>query len=526
MEGSVCASADHRSLIDGDDVNYLSGLSTILVATIQEVKDRVSQIEYIFCSQLYPNFQSRSLSLQKKFGEAMKAAEDDWRKKEDSLLRQLKELQHEKQQVLEQNRLLFDSLEQMKGKLVDEETRKTAENEWRKEERRLLLKIDELQQAKHQVVDEKNNLFDCLEKEKEKLNLHERLLNEHEKQKDLLLAKLEKLENNVEVDELRKQLKIKMEEWYEEKKMVSKLQKEKELKDYDILAEKKKQRDLVDSYKRLKSQHNFLLAKLRYNAENQLCACKMAEQINFPRPHLSPEPEDKYEHTSGLGAKINEPKNETNLQIHEGERFRKAMNSDSTFKYPSASTSSRPPSFPTSPKSEPLAGHKRPISCWRDTRLQKESSRADPHDDFLDTPTENIRENLNKTLKEEAEDYPGPSPQKVDFDSSDDETQNINGESVPQQQQISITKPEGKGFKYIETAKKKADRENLKGFECRQCKKFYDAVLPHEKNGVDNNNGNTNFRCEHHDGVSRHRYRYAPPMTPEGFWNIGFDSDI
>jgi splicing factor 4 len=34
------------------------------------------------------------------------------------------------------------------------------------------------------------------------------------------------------------------------------------------------------------------------------------------------------------------------------------------------------------------------------------------------------------------------------------------------------------------------------------------------------------LRCEHHDGVSRHRYRYAPPLTPEGFWNIGFESEM
>ncbi|GLT60770.1 hypothetical protein SLA2020_335220 [Shorea laevis] len=40
-------------------------------------------------------------------------------------------------------------------------------------------------------------------------------------------------------------------------------------------------------------------------------------------------------------------------------------------------------------------------------------------------------------------------------------------------------------------------------------------------------NGNLqNFRCEHHDGVSGHRYRYVPPLTPEGFWNIGFDSEM
>lgn len=73
----------------------------------------------------------------------------------------------------------------------------------------------------------------------------------------------------------------------------------------------------------------------------------------------------------------------------------------------------------------------------------------------------------------------------------------------------------------MESVRKKAERENLKGIECKQCKKFYDAVHPEENEG----NGK-NLRCEHHEGVSRHRYKYAPPMTPEGFWNIGFESEM
>lgn len=90
--------------------------------------------------------------------------------------------------------------------------------------------------------------------------------------------------------------------------------------------------------------------------------------------------------------------------------------------------------------------------------------------------------------------------------------------------QTSIQKPQGGGgpFKYVESVRRKAERENLKGVECRQCEKFYDAVLP---GGRDGRGGAGDVRCEHHEGVSRHRYRHAPPMTPEGFWNIGFDSE-
>ncbi|XP_078432948.1 protein gamma response 1 [Wolffia australiana] len=74
-------------------------------------------------------------------------------------------------------------------------------------------------------------------------------------------------------------------------------------------------------------------------------------------------------------------------------------------------------------------------------------------------------------------------------------------------------------FKFVEPVRKKADRENLTGVECKQCKKFYDAVLPRGGGAA------AEPRCEHHQGVSRHRFRHPPPMTPEGFWNIGFDSE-
>ncbi|KAL2349008.1 hypothetical protein Fmac_003008 [Flemingia macrophylla] len=40
--------------------SVLNRKSTILVASsIQEAKDRISQIEYVFCSQLYPDFLSK-----------------------------------------------------------------------------------------------------------------------------------------------------------------------------------------------------------------------------------------------------------------------------------------------------------------------------------------------------------------------------------------------------------------------------------------------------------------------------------
>jgi hypothetical protein len=51
------------------------------------------------------------------------------------------------------------------------------------------------------------------------------------------------------------------------------------------------------------------------------------------------------------------------------------------------------------------------------------------------------------------------------------------------------------------------------------------AVPPYDRVNGDGG-GSTSLRCERHDGVSRHRYMYASPLMPEGFWNIGFESEM
>lgn len=183
---------------------------------------------------------------------------------------------------------------------------------------------------------------------------------------------------------------------------------------------------------------------------------------------------------------------------------------------------------PPTSKSAPVAGRKRPASSWVDTRRRQGQDGPDPHDDFLDTPLENIRGNLNKATKEQVPDrpVPVPAPNDMNLDSSDDETQDVNAVVRPQKQQMPAPVAGKNGFKFVEPVRKKAERENLKGVECKQCKKFYDAVLPNNGGGKDTDNNKPNFRCEHHEGVSRHRYRYAPPLTPEGFWNIGFESEM
>lgn len=74
-------------------------------------------------------------------------------------------------------------------------------------------------------------------------------------------------------------------------------------------------------------------------------------------------------------------------------------------------------------------------------------------------------------------------------------------------------------YKYKDVVRRKADREALAAGDCVECRKFYDAVMAGDPNGL------MAPCCQQHQEASRHRYRFAPPSTPQGFWNIGFDSD-
>ncbi|PIA48520.1 hypothetical protein AQUCO_01400835v1 [Aquilegia coerulea] len=485
-------------LRDSDDHNFITKKSTMIVATIQEVKDRIAHIEYVFLHELYPKIHSRSKSSHKQFGEAMKLAEDGWKKKESSLLSQIEELQFEKNNALEENQKLVACLEE-KAKLTNIEFRKNAEDDWKRKESLLLVQMEEIRLEKQQAVEENRCLVASLEKEKAKLMSNEQLLNEREMEKKLFLAKLESLQKNEEVAD--RQLKQKAEDVADRRRLQEKLLQQLEMKDMEIMNEKKKRREVIDTYKKLKSQYNFLCSKFGLKDEDP--------------------------QTSGPASMINEQKRASNLQenLDDGIVSRLSENSStrSNIKTPSLS-SSRSLKSPASVKSEPLAGNKRSVPPWRDTRSRQEAEGADPHDDFLDTPMDNIKGNLNKVLKQELQDYPVLAPKDMSLDSLDDETQDMNVEPSPQKQQISITRTGDRGFKYVEPVRKKSDRENLKGFECKQCKKFYDAVIPDKGKNDDNNN--TNFRCEHHEGVSRHRFKYVPPSTPEGFWNIGFESEM
>ncbi|XP_077214825.1 protein gamma response 1 isoform X2 [Tasmannia lanceolata] len=478
MELDLQSSTHLEYSFDNDDSKYFAGLSTILVATIQEVKDRISQIEFIFCSQLFPNFQLRSKTLHKRLAEARKAAEDDWKEKEKSLLCQ----------------------------------------------------IEDLQLQKHHAQGQALNLSTSLEQEKAKLMTNEKLLHACETEKTLLLAKLESLEKHGA--DLQVQLRHKTEEVDKGKEVQEKLLQQVKLLNCELSIEKEKRKGTKEGFlemkrrlKKSESQYQYLLGRYGLTSENKLLDGRMEAETD---PSTRCQNQSNSSDAAQRSFKPDKHKNKISfpekLEDDRGMRSIQNTKSHSTMKLPSTSHEKK---SPIDAKSGLLLGLKRPIPYWRDTRSRQEPGGADPHDDFLDTPLENVRENINKAPKEEVQDFPVPPPEDMDFNNSDDETQQLDVSHAPQRQQCSISRPESRGFKYVEPVRKKVERQNLKGVECKQCKKFYDAVLPIDgKEDPNNSNGNCNIRCEHHDGVSRHRYKYLPPMTPEGFWNIGFDSDM
>lgn len=263
--------------------------------------------------------------------------------------------------------------------------------------------------------------------------------------------------------------------------------------------------------------------------------------------------------------------------------------------------------FPVQKRALPSNSHPEAVkslkTTWRNTRSRAVVNGFDPHDDFLDTPHENVLKshadqavnnhhrinalNENGILTNSFQNRGGLKPPKTgqeepvncgggkdvsfsqittqepesgagfdDFANQNQQQSNEQTHLQPSGSNHNMPRPrkhgqfeqkikplggddknkhsssaivrtnvpsaskQGPMYKYVEPVRKKDEREKLQGVECNQCKKFYDAVL------TNNGSGAVSARCEHHNAVSRHRYRYVPPSTPEGFWNIGFDSDL
>nr|GMC79823.1 protein gamma response 1 [Ipomoea batatas] len=683
------------------DAKYIARLSTILVATIEEAKDRISQIEYIFCSQLFPNFQSNSKCLQQIFMEAKNAAEAAWKEKENDLLLQMEKIQVAKQQILEENLSLklenaklldgeflwkkqikelqediehrtcelnelrevheqlsklleskasllrkyedtqkelehknvlllktqqnlelevqrlqmevknksreIDGDLELQRKLVQMAQEKTSsvaykERQLKKYEEKAEKLHSELREAQRKVeklqeelgekstaiekaIEVQESLLNKVQSKDLELMNNEQLLSKFQSEKELLMAKMKNLE--VHVDELQIELRKKnvdvedgrklhegllqqidlyclersktgqeLEELEKEKKQLlaklkdfrekaeelqanlqerstessqglvldGKLLEQIEAKDSELLSAKKKIKDISNAYKSLKSQYNFLRARAGLTSDNVKTKIKLEDESKL-RHNQSPLTKDGVETDVPRATIISceEPKQENALEETGNNEVVKLVQRSNSVS-PLIANTSIALKEPQYVKSCLLAGRKRSGSYWRDTRSHQSRVGPDPHDDFLDTPLENVRRNTGNVIKEDISNLPKAVPKDMDCENSDDETQDMNINQDPQKQQIPSSRPSTSGFKYIEPVRKKSERENLKGIECKQCKKFYDAVLPSE--GKDFGATAQNLRCEHHDGVSRHRYRYAPPSTPEGFWNIGFESEM
>ncbi|KAI5005485.1 hypothetical protein ZWY2020_032728 [Hordeum vulgare] len=477
MEGKAVgfSAADCGADAAADDFKYITGMSTILVATIQEVKDRVSQMEFIFCSQIFRHFQAKSKLLHARLADstATREAEDEWRQKEAGLLRQLEELSRGKRRAEDRLLQLESSLEEMRGRLLDAE----------------------------------------------------RLAAEHDAEKKQLLGRLD--------EEMKKD------------EVVHRLEREIGEKDAEI--SRNKFNHATTQYKHLKSEHNYLLGKIA-EMEGSKIDQNEGSKIDPSEGSKSPvnrkscgSPPSKRKFTDlqdtknesiQVVSKTEDQKNSPSscVKAQNGTSVRSVF-STSRLCLPPHATNPRHKNAASTSKADASSSFTRPSVHWRETRVRTEPGVVDPHDDFLDTPLEAARNTVrNPTTREEALALAAPPPQDMDFNNSDDETQDINivpqglnSIPVPKQRSSISIQPPNKDFKYTEPVRKKADRANLKGVECKQCKKFYDAVLP---DGRVNGDGATSMRCEHHDGVSRHRYRYAPPLTPEGFWNIGFESEM
>lgn len=260
--------------VDGDDEKIISGLSTVLVATIQEAKDRISQIEFIFCSQLYPNFQSKFKALHKFYSEARKSLEDQWKQKETELLLQIEEMRLENQRVLEENRLLKDEEAKVKEPLEKELLAKQRKiEELEREIGKKCEEIDEglelkknlveLVQSKVSLIAEKERNLKSLEEEVEKLQyalmrkndkmveeikLRETLYANHveliskignaEKERKRLLAEIEELDE--EAADYRRKARIKTQEVEHREELRKQLIKQIEVKSSELLENKKK----------------------------------------------------------------------------------------------------------------------------------------------------------------------------------------------------------------------------------------------------------------------------------------------
>jgi hypothetical protein len=68
-------------------------------------------------------------------------------------------------------------------------------------------------------------------------------------------------------------------------------------------------------------------------------------------------------------------------------------------------------------------------------------------------------------------------------------------------------------LKMVEVIRNKAERDALRGFQCEECAAFYNAQI---QQGILDPSNIKDFL----QYCSRHKAKYTPPSTPEGFWDL------
>lgn len=374
----------------------------------------------------------------------------------------------------------------------------TGADEIQKELQNKINELEEGAKAQKQLLQQRTALD--LERIKRRQELEE-----SEKERKNELDEKKYLEEKV--DKLQECLYATTKESSEGMELHGKLLQKIEVKNSELLSEKRRRRDVITAYKRLKSEYNFLRKKYYPTPENMLPCNKGKDESEVVRNDQLPL------------ASCDQECGKDNLEDSKGVEILKKSSPVS----PSMSSILIAAKFPTCVNSCPPMVAKRVVSRWRDTRSHQSRLGPDPHDDFLNTPLEKVLEKLGKVPMEENHELAKPCSTDTNFENSDDETEDMNIDSGPRKQQVPPSNTVTSVFKNIKPVRKKSERERLKGVECKQCKKFYDAVLPEASKNLDANK--QSIRCEHHDGVSRHRYQYGPPSTPDGFWDIGFESE-
>lgn len=202
-----------------DDEKLVSGISTILVASIQEAKDKISQIEYVFCTQLYPNFQSIS-------------------KNSDAKRRRIVELEREVDEGMVLQKNLVDLIRSKESLLKScEEKRKTA--------------IAKLESCESENMKLLGKIVDL----EERLGMKTKDVEEME-------SKLKSVENEG---------------------LCKKLVEQVELLTCEVRDEKLKRNRLNEAYKRLKSQHIYLRQKVGLNEENMIRESKFVSESDLAK---------------------------------------------------------------------------------------------------------------------------------------------------------------------------------------------------------------------------------------------------